>query len=79
MNKKLKQPASRSVCAAVCVPALVDRAVDRAGVAVEQCARFRLIAAVLRWPHLILGGSDTILLNALVRALADKLAEEREE
>jgi hypothetical protein len=66
MNKKRKLAAWSSVGAAVCVPALVDRA----GVAVEQHARLRLIAALLGRPHLILSGSDTILLNALVRALA---------
>jgi hypothetical protein len=83
MNKKRKLAASRSVGAPercrVCVPALVDRAIARSGVAVEQHDRFRLIAALLGRQHLILSGSDTILLNALARALADELAEEREE
>lgn len=63
----------------VCVPALVDRASARSGMAVETQGRFRLIAALLGRRHLIITGGSSAALGALVETLGEELTGRRED
>lgn len=63
----------------VCVPALVDRAIARSGVAVETQDRFSLIAALLGRRHLIISANNDGALGSLVEMLGEELAGHRED
>jgi hypothetical protein len=63
----------------VCVPALVDRAIARSGLALETPDRFRLIAALLGRRHLIISGKNNAALGSLVGMLGEELAGRRED